>query len=286
MLLGERKSTLDTLEKRRLPGAERLLRYARQVSFGVRTGLKNFDRSFSLQGFVGLLGEPEACKSVLALQIGIYNAVKGNLVYFVDKELGDDLFTQRLLCAASARSWDTWKALSDGKFVQAYESTVSKVPLYVNHYDTSLETVLKEVTILCESATPGQKVILILDSLQAVCGTQETMRTGIDGWLEALDRLKMKWRDVLTIVTTVEKRRGTYGEATKDAGKESGRIEYKLEQQFDLRASADNQAIMVACTKNRHGPKDRQVVLRKMFENKSATSFIFKLGEDGGAWSE
>jgi hypothetical protein len=272
----------DKLEKRRLPNAERLLKYARQVSFGVRSGLPRFDKTFSMQGFVGILGEPEACKSVLALQIGIHNAVKGNLVYFVDKELGEDLFLQRLLCSASARCWESWLGLSDREFVEAYCRAVEKVPMLVNHYDTSFETVRNEVEYLCEISKHGQKVLLILDSLQAVCGTSEKMRTGIDLWLEGLDELKMKWRDTLTIITTVEKRRGTYGEATKDAGKESGRIEYKLEQQFDLRASADNQAVIVECTKNRHGPKQGRVVFRKLFESESPTSFIFKLGEEPG----
>ena len=269
----------DKLEKRRLPGAERLLKYARQVSFGVRTGLQKFDKTFSLQGFVGILGEPEACKSVLALQIAIHNAVKGNLVYFVDKELGEDLFLQRLLCSASARCWESWIDLKDREFVQAYCRALEKVPMYLNCYDTSFETVSSEIEWLCEQAKHGQKVLLILDSLQAVCGTSDTMRTGIDLWLEGLDRLKMRWRDTLTIVTTVEKRRGTYGEATKDAGKESGRIEYKLEQQFDLRATADNQAIIMQCTKNRHGPKQGTLTFRKLFESASPTSFIFKLGE-------
>ena len=270
----------DKLEKRKLPNAERLLKYARQVSFGVRAGLPRFDKAFSMQGFVGILGEPEACKSVLALQIAIHNAVKGNLVYFVDKELGEDLFLQRLLCSASARCWDSWLGLTDRDFVQAYCRALEKVPMYLNCYDTSFKVVRDEVSYLCEQAKHGQKVLLILDSLQAVCGTSETMRTGIDLWLEGLDRLKMKWRDTLTIITTVEKRRGTYGEATKDAGKESGRIEYKLEQQFDLRATADNKAVILECTKNRHGPKQGRVIFRKLFESASPTSFIFKLGEE------
>ncbi len=270
----------DKLEKRRLPNAERLLKYARQVSFGVRSGLSGFDKAFSLEGFVGILGEPEACKSVLALQIAIHNAVKGNLVYFVDKELGEDLFLQRLLCSASARCWDSWLALEDRPFVESYCRAVEKVPMYVNHYDSSFDVVSAEVEYLCETAKHGQKVLLVLDSLQAVCGTSEAMRTGIDLWLEGLDRLKMKWRDTLTIITTVEKRRGTYGAATKDAGKESGRIEYKLEQQYDLRATADNQAVIVECTKNRHGPKQGTLTFRKLFESASVTSFIFKLGEE------
>lgn len=270
----------DRLKGRRLPNAERLLKYARQVSFGVRTGLQKFDKTFSLEGFVGILGEPEACKSVLALQIAIHNAAKGNLVYFVDKELGEDLFLQRFLCCSGARCWDTIKALSDERFVKSFHIAVKQVPMYLNCYDTDFETVRDEVTWLCEVARPGQKVLLILDSLQAVCGTSDTMRTGIDLWLEGLDRLKMQWRDTLTIITTVEKRRGTYGEATKDAGKESGRIEYKLEQQFDLRATTDNQAIIMQCTKNRHGPKDGVLRFRKLFESSSPTSFIFKLGEE------
>lgn len=265
------------LSDRKLPAADRMLKCARQLRFGTKTGIAAFDSQFALQGFVGLLGEPEACKSVLALQIAVHNVAKGNHVYFVDKELGEDLFTERLLCAATAMCWESWKKLTDVEFVQNYLKVVQKVPVLINHYDTERAVIIAEVKELCENAVQGQKVILILDSLQAVCGTKESMREAIDLWLEELDELKMKYRDRLTIVATVEKRRETYGSAQKSAGKESGRIEYKFEQQFDLRAQGYGE-IIVECTKNRHGPRQGQVVLRKLFENETPTSFIFKLG--------
>lgn len=265
----------SNLEKRRIGSVDRLFAYAKDQKTGIETGIAAFDNLYSVTGFVGLLGEPEACKSVLALQIALFNAYKGSAVYFVDMELGEELFLQRLACSASSKCWASWKKLSDKEFKDAFRRLSDQLPIFVNHHDHSLERVISEVEELCEQE---ERVLLVLDSLQAVTGNNETMRTAIDSWLEALDQLKMRYRKKLTILTTVEKKRGSYGTANKEGGKESGRIEYKLEQQFDLRVNPESGSITVECTKNRHGPKHGAVVLHKFFENQDPTSFVFKLG--------
>ena len=66
---------------------------------------------------------------------------------------------------------------------------------------------------------------------------------------------------------------------TEDEAKESGRIEYKIEQQLDLR-NQDGQ-IIIECTLNRDGPKGVQVPLIKVLKNPANEhSFTFRLQEE------
>lgn len=253
------------------------LRYMRKEKSGLSTGLKRLDQKLlGLAGFVALVGEPKACKSTLAMQIALHNASNGIPVYFVDQENGRRRLAKRMLCNRLDATWTTLP--QEGGLGEAYAS-LSELPFYLHCGKLPFEQLQTDVDELF-SFHPQSPGLLVIDSLQAMASKAESMRASVDELLIGLDQLKLAYDGRLTILVVCEKRRGVYGEAAIDAAKESGRIEYKVEQQLDLRNSADGSAVIVECTANRDGPKGIVVPLKKVCKDPSnESSFLFKLEE-------
>jgi hypothetical protein len=255
---------------------DRFLRGLHKEVNGIKTGIDRLDSQLlGLAGFVGIIGEPKACKSTLALQIAAYNASQGNPVYFIDQENGKSRLSQRLLCNLHNLSWGELKRLPNAG--RLYEQ-LSQLPLYCHFGKADIETIDFAVHDMF-SKHKNKHALLIVDSLQSVARNLTDLRMSIDQWLLDLDGLKLKYDGQLTIIIICEKRRGAYGVAATDSAKESGRIEYKIEQQLDLR-NQDGQ-IIIECTLNRDGPKGVQVPLIKMLKNPANEhSFTFRLQEE------
>lgn len=244
---------------------------------GVETGISRLDKSLSgLAGFVGIIGEPKACKSTLAMQIAAYNAVElGNPVYFVDQENGKTRLSKRLICHLNGVSWTD---LHNNKDAGELYQQLSEHPLYCHFGRVDMDLIQQGVSEMFKMH-PSKRGLLIIDSLQSVAKTLTDLRMSIDQWLLDLDELKLKYDGQLTIIVICEKRRGTYGTASVDSAKESGRIEYKVEQQLDLRN--EDGMIIIECTLNRDGPKGIKVPLVKNLQFFGRDeSFTFKLIED------
>ena len=267
-----------SLEKKRLgQNPERFLNYARQRIIGVQTGLGRFDSQIhGLRGLVGLVGEPAACKSTLALQMALHHASQGDPVLFVDLENGQSLTSQRILCNVHNESWNTIRVLKDETLIKLYTG-LERLPFYYADSSPGFDDIAKQVEEIAMSYK-DKKILLVVDSLQAIQLNLRDLRLSIDEWLVGLDRLKLQYDPNLTVLMTCEKRRGTYGMASKDSAKETGRIEYKSEILLDIRM--ENEEIILECTKNRHGPTPLPTRLEKvMSDSNDPFSFTFKLKE-------
>jgi hypothetical protein len=159
---------------------------------------------------------------------------------------------------------------------------LGELPIFVTNDTLSFDQIDSDIEALF-SKEP-EHVLLIVDSLQSLPQNLEDIRLSVDDWLLRLDALKLRYSGHLTILITVEKSRAAYGMASRFGGKESGRIEYKLEQQLDLRLSDSGEGVILECTLNRDGAAGMQVGLRKVYKNDhDPNSFLFRLtAEEGG----
>lgn len=257
---------------------EKFLKHMHKEVSGVKTGIDRLDAQLlGLAGFVGIIGEPKSCKSTLALQIAAHNACQGNPVYFIDQENGRTRLSHRLLCHLNDMSWGEVKRTPNvGELYQQ----LSRLPFYCHFGRVEMPDIEMAVDKMIERHQ-NKKAVLVIDSLQSVARNLSDLRMSIDQWLLDLDALKLKHDGQLTIIIICEKRRGAYGAASVDSAKESGRIEYKIEQQLDLR-NQDGQ-IIIECTLNRDGPKGAQVPLVKVLKyGDNEHSFTFRLQEEEG----
>lgn len=254
---------------------EQLLAYLQQKELGLPTGIKQVDEQLlGLQGFVGLLGEPKSKKSTLMLQIALHNAKSGVPVRYIDVENGQILTTQRALSSVFDITTKELR-ISSQTNILAMCSSLAQYPLFYSPGLVELDTIYADVEYLV-ATYPSKKVLLMIDSLQAVQSELRDIRQSIDHWLLQLDNMKLRYDPNLIIMLTAEKRRGTYGVAQQDAGKESGKLEYRLEQQLDIRNDGDY--LILACTENRRGPRMSDVRLQPVMKTTDDPwSFLFKL---------
>jgi len=244
---------------------------------GVETGIKKLDVELGgLAGFFAILGEPKACKSTFAMQLALHNAALGNPVFFIDQENGKQRLTERILCN---RHNETWKTVRYMEELREKHAQLSELPLYLTFGKTEMADIEASVAEMLR-IHPGKRGLIIVDSLQSVARNLTDLRMSVDQWLLDLDALKLKYDGQISIGIICEKRRGTYGEATVDAAKESGRIEYKVEQQLDMRNTGDR--IIIECTLNRDGPRGLKVPLRKKLKDNNEHSFTFALEAEKG----
>lgn len=267
------------LSNRRLGlDADRFMSNLTRKITGVQTGIEKLDKQLlGLAGFFAILGEPKSCKSTFAMQLALYNAKIGNPVFFIDQENGKQRLSERILCHLHNETWSSVRQMQG--LGEKYQG-LSKLPLYMNFGKiemTEIEAAVDEMLRL----HPGKRGLVIVDSLQSVARNLADLRMSVDQWLLDLDAMKLKYDGNLSIGIICEKRRGTYGEAQVDAAKESGRIEYKVEQQLDMRNTGDQ--IIIECTLNRDGPRGMKVPLRKALKDSdNEHSFTFKLEAEQG----
>ena len=259
---------------------ELFLDWNEQVTHGIKSGISALDKEIrGLQGIVGILGGPKACKSTLVLQVALHNAVNKNPVLFIDRENSRSLMYQRLMCNLYGYSWDQFKALSREERVECFEK-LNKYPFSLVTTPFTMTSLEAYVDEMIQTVPKGGHALLVLDSLHKLPMQLDNMRMSVDGWLLFLDHLKQKYNRKLVTIITCEKRRGAYDEAVKDAAKESGRIEYTLEQQIDLRISHEDKSIIMECTYNRHGPSGFYVLCEPIYGVPDDDwSFLFRLRE-------
>jgi KaiC/GvpD/RAD55 family RecA-like ATPase len=231
-----------------------------------------------LQGLACIQGEPKANKSTLALQIALENLQLGNPVYIYDKENGEATLGRRLLCALAKMSPSTLGRLST-EDLEKLRLEKDRLPLFVCHENLNFEELAGEVEKVIASY-PSSRTLLIVDSIQALTGKTETKRHAIDEWLHNFDALKLKHPHKLVTLLISEKNRSSYGIATKAGGKESGTIEYKCEQVFDMRVDEESGLINFDCVANRHGINNIHTKLEPVYDQ-TGKGFTFTLKEVG-----
>lgn len=267
--LSNRKLGLDT---------DKFMNRISRKIVGVQTGIEKLDKQLlGLAGFFAILGEPKACKSTFAMQLAIYNAKIGNPVFFIDQENGKQRLTERILCNLHGESWSSVRGMDR---LREKHQALSELPLYMQFGQINMDEIRSSVEEMLR-LHPGKRGLVIVDSLQSVARNLADLRMSVDQWLLDLDAMKLQYDGQLSIGVICEKRRGTYGEASVDAAKESGRIEYKVEQQLDMRNTGEQ--IIIECTLNRDGPRGMKVPLRKALKDgNNEHSFTFKLEAEQG----
>lgn len=240
---------------------------------GVQTGILELDKKLQgLAGFFSIIGEPKACKSTFVMQLALHNAKIGNPVLFIDQENGKQRLTERILCNLHDETWSSVRHME--RLREKYQQ-LSELPLYLHCGKIEISEIDEAVNEMLRVHT-GRKALVIVDSLQAATKNLGDMRLSVDQLLLDLDALKLKYDGRVSIGIVCEKRRGAYGEASVDAAKESGRIEYKVEQQLDLRNTGEQ--VIIECTLNRDGPKGMFLPLRRSLRDiTDERSFTFKL---------
>lgn len=255
---------------------EAFLAYTERRNQGIATGLPTLDRKFlGLQGIVGLVGDTEACKSTLALQVALHNAASGVPVLFVDRENSRTGMWKRIIGHREEVSWQGFKSLTRAERAAAW-SRIANCDLRLNCEPFTKDQLTEQIGELCNQ--PGDQALLVLDSLHKLPNDYDNMRSSIDHWLIYLEEMMQKFDPKLTILVTCEKNRSSYGTANTASPKESGRIEYTLHQQFDMYRCEEERNIKLKCTKNRYGDRGDTVSLKSQLN--SHREWIYKLKEE------
>jgi replicative DNA helicase len=258
------------------------LTYRERKLVGIQTGILPLDRILlGLSGIVVIQGSPGVNKSVLAAQIGGYQASLGNPVLFIDRENGRNRFRMRLLCQANRVSQIDVLTCSKDRLRELVR-TVNKWPVFVETEPVDGYTEIKEMLERLGEQFPGRPILLIIDSLQAMPALNAEERLSLQLWLKQLDQAKLDFEGRLTIVATSEKRRGEngleYERASLSAGKGAGAVEYKAEMVLDLRRNRENGNIICEVVKNRDGQSGVFTELRPVLSNPTdPSSFTFRL---------
>lgn len=182
-----------------------------------------------LYGLWLIQGEPAAGKSTLALQIAMSVGRRRPVLYY-DFEQGKKVMR-----------WHVREALEGDK----EKITEATRQLYVRNSITTLEYDLAMI---------GKPCLVVVDSIQKVSSAIQYRTQSLGAWVHKLEALKKNDHHVILVS---EKKRGTYGEAALDGGKETGELEYAADTAFDLLLpdEQDGSRVAVHITKNRHYKK-------------------------------
>lgn len=245
---------------------------------GFRTGIPELDGYLKGLGcLVNIQGDTSSCKSALALQILLYNAVRhGTPGIIVDKENGDDRLVSRLICQSNKTYEEQLATVKDNDFSQ-YISKLSELPLSIHSESIESTDALKEQIDACWE-TYKKPMILLIDSVQAMDPLNDDPRVNIETWLYFLDRLKVTYNKRLTVIVISEKNRNSYGGQGVGAGKGSNSLDYKPETLLDMKYDEETGLFFLKVGKHRDGLRGGMFELQKvMADPKNPRSFTFLL---------
>lgn len=259
---------------------DNFFKFSKKQINGLRTGISQIDDSLrGLAGLVGIQGAPGACKSTLALQIASYNALNGVPVLMIDRENGRERLRSRLISQVTGVSPMKQEDLSYDTLLANFKK-IKKLPIFLETNDSIDPQYIHSLAAAMIDIFPEKRVLMVMDSLQALPRFQMEERQALEHWLVSLDQIKLAFQDKLTIMVTSEKSRGRYDMATKEGGKGTGNIEYKCEQLLDMREAEDNPMQIIAqVVKNRDNARSEDIYLRKQMD-RDGKGFLFKLNED------
>lgn len=229
--------------------------YRKKDNKGLATGFSQIDRKIvGLAGLVTVMGEPKCCKSTFVMSIALHSAQLGIPVIYIDRENGIQRTRTRMLCYLSNLSIGAIKGSmyeNEQKYYDQAQSILTKLPIY---YFAEMPTLDKlDELVSAMGKKYNKRILLLIDSLQSIISDFKDRRSSVDYWVFAFNDLKNKYGEWLTTILVSEKNRPSYGMSSKSGAKESGGIEYKAEQVFDLYLDNKSMNIMVNCVFNRDG---------------------------------
>lgn len=218
------------------PALERL----REGTERVKTGFFELDRS--LGGGIpvptlGILGaKPKCGKSSILLQVVSHIVTHGGYAYLVDLENGIDRLLRRIMCSASGTDPSTLGASSfmpTDPWRKAEELVLSGAlsqRLFVETERRFDAKFIEQRVAELKSVAEDKPFVVVLDSLQKLPMNLQDRRSGIDGWMRALEYIRDRHRAIIILAS--ELKRPQQGQAYKPnevSLKESGDIEYSAD---------------------------------------------------------
>jgi len=242
---------------------------------GIRTYFPELDQfTNGLRGIVVLGGPPKIGKSTYSLNIAANVAESGHPVIYCDFENGTEKLSLKILsrlskftCAEiltnmnglrNTLGYESIKErfLSIGKNLFIHRPSLKDVKQdNGNLLEASNILLEKYVNYIKEELKIDKDILIIVDSLQKLPSWSMSERRGnIDSWLRAFERTKNSFG--VTFLVISELTRGTYENASIDAFKESGDIEYTADLAIQMKKGEDenhNFAIEMHAVANRDG---------------------------------
>jgi len=252
---------------------------------GIKTGFPGLDSAvLGLPGLTVVQGEPKSNKSTFCLQVALNHAKHYGPVIYYDAENGVSRLLWRLGCLINGCSSTEYsKAESKDLRLQTKEF-LEKHPFTIIEEDGGQidNLYLEEMVATVYEKHPKKKILLVLDSVQALPVLHENKRYSIDTWLQSIEAVKKNYQGYLTILVTSEKSKSMYKEAVVGGSKDSGGIEYKAELLLDMQApTADRASCLLTIAAGRDIPKGEQIFLAPKLANlKDPHSFTFTLEEE------
>jgi KaiC/GvpD/RAD55 family RecA-like ATPase len=253
--------------------------FLRRKNTGMRTGLPMLDEYLrGLGGLVNIQGETSSCKSVLGLQIAMYNLLQGRPCLLIDKENGEGRIISRMLCQTNRIS-DEELRVAPAEVKQRLTQDINNLPM---HLHTEAIRKLEDLEDRIRECWETYQVpfTVLFDSIQAADFLTDDQRVNLERWVYFLDRLKVEYCGKLTVIMISEKNRGSYGQQGTGGGKGSNVVDYKPETILDIKWDEENDTFVVKVSKHRDGMKGKKFSLKKVFSNPSNNrSFCFLLEE-------
>lgn len=244
---------------------------------GLQTGIGELDKVLlGLSGVTILQGAPGSAKSSLAMQIALFNSLKGTPVLIIDRENGTHRFRMRLICCHNQVS-SVDVLTSDEEQLGEWVRPIAELPIFHSIGQIKPEEIRTLLNDMWEKF--NRPMLLVVDSLQAMPAIASEERMSLQTWMNELDQLKLDMEGRLVIVATSEKSRGqdNYEKASLSASKGAGTIEYRAEIVVDVRRSKDG-GFVVEILKNRDGIANVAIDLEPVLADASNPgSFTFRL---------
>lgn len=226
---------------------------------GLSTGFPAIDKAIrALPGITTLVGATGLGKSYFTMNVYIHLARQGIPIILVDKEIGFVDMRTRLISFLSGL---TEPAITSGKFIndeeQRYHNAVEELQKLPVYYFDDIKPEEVEPYIIEVGRLHKKRVFLVIDSLNRLIKDFDNRRGDIDQWMTLFNNLKMKYDNFLNIWVIAEKNK--VGEV-----KESNTLEYITELWLDMIEGKDKKSVILACKKQRNGPKGVIATLRNV----------------------
>lgn len=247
----------------------------------LQTGFRELDRALgggvSIPTLAILGAKPKCGKSTLLLQIVSHVVTYGRgYAYLVDQENGTDRLMRRIMCAQASidpnslgdsfvptEPWKQAEALvTEGALGQRlFVETERRFDYHL------IEGRISEISKMAKDE--GVPFFVVIDSLQKLPMNLQDRRSGIDGWIRALEDIREKYKTVIMLASELKRPpQGTSYRPSEIALKESGDIEYSADLVLTLDRQEDKEDEYVT------DKPPRSAVMRILFNRDGQTGRV------------
>lgn len=251
---------------------------------GIRTGFPTLDaKVLGLPGLTVVQGEPKSNKSTFCLQVALHHAKNYGPVIYYDAENGVSRLLWRLGCLINTCSTEEYAKPENAALREQTKTFLEKYPFtIIDEAEGDIDNeYLEQIVHAVYEKHPKKRILLVLDSIQALPRIREKDIQNTDTWVLTIDRIKKFYQGYLTILCTSEKNKASYKEAVVGGSKGSGSIEYKAELLLDMQAATEERPLgLITIAAGRDVPRGDKVSYDLVLSNPhNPLSFTFTLKE-------